>query len=177
MGKNKNRMTDMRIFLRFEPGLKWLIVSMLILLSFQVAAQESILTANDNATGNGGSASYSVGQITFKGAEASSGKVTEGVQQPYEILFMTGLEDKTALSLDCIVYPNPASSEVKLKIDRPSFEQLSYQLRNNTGLLIYSMNIESKETTIPIKELPAGVYLLTVMENNINLTTWKVIKK
>ena len=156
---------------------KVLSLGLLLFFSVPVLSQESILSASNNVTGDGGTVTYSVGQVAFRTAEAASGTITEGVQQPYEILFMSGTEDGKVRSIDCSVYPNPVISEVTLKIDRPSFDQLNYQLINNNGLIIKTIKIENTETTIPMHELPAGVYLLSVLENNSNLGTWKIIKK
>lgn len=150
---------------------------MLFLCSFSGLAQESILTANDNATGAGGTVSYSVGQVAFITIGSGNGTVTEGVQQPYEILFMTGVDDEKAISPNCTVFPNPAHSEVMLKMDKQVIGQLNYQLRNSNGLLLSDMKIETSETIIPLNEQPAGIYLLTVIDENKNQTTWKIIKK
>jgi hypothetical protein len=150
--------------------------TLLILFSLSAVSQESILSASNNATGEGGTVTYSVGQAAFNTFIASTGTITEGVQQPYEILFMTGLDDER-MSLHCTVYPNPATSEVKLKIDLPSFAPLSYLLNTSDGLKISSGRIDAEETVIPVDALSPGVYLLTVMENEKILSTWKVIKK
>ena len=144
--------------------------------AFPVLSQESILVANCNATGNGGSVSYSVGQVAFNTFQSAGGTVTQGIQQPFEILFMDGIADESTLALDCIVYPNPATSEIRLKVGRVSFDGLSCQLRNPDGLLLKEVNIDSRETIIPTVELPAGIYFVTVIGNHKNLTTWKVIK-
>lgn len=157
-------------------SLKQFALSILILLSIPCLAQESILTASGNATGSGGEASYSVGQVAFKTVESAGGTITEGVQQPYEILFMTGIEDDRSISLDCFVYPNPATSAVKLRIDRPSPEKYSYHLKNSNGQIVSEMQIETRETVIPLSGLPAGTYILTLLDDNKNVTTWKVIK-
>jgi hypothetical protein len=153
------------------------LTTLLILFSLSALSQESILSASNNATGDGGTVSYSVGQAAFNTFIASTGAITEGVQQPYEILFMTGLDDENQLALHGIVYPNPATSELKLKIDLPSFSQLYYRLSNGDGLKISHGKIDAEETVIPVESLSSGVYLLTVMENEKILSTWKVIKK
>lgn len=153
------------------------LTTLLILFSLPAISQESILSASNNAAGVGGTVSYSVGQAAFNTFIASTGTITEGVQQPYEILFMTGLDDENQISLHCLVYPNPVTSEVKLKIDLPSFGQLFYQLYNNDGLKISVGKIDAEETVIPVDALSPGVYLLTLMENEKILSTWKVIKK
>ncbi|MCX6278164.1 MAG: T9SS type A sorting domain-containing protein [Bacteroidetes bacterium] len=167
----------MRKFTHKNLIFKWISVCMLFLICFGSVAQESILSANDNAAGTGGTVSYSIGQVAFRSVETGSGIVTQGVQQPYEILFMIGIEDEKATSLNCIAYPNPAYEDVRLKIDRLSTGEFSYQLRDVHGKLISEMKIESQETIIPLKELSAGNYLLTLLENHINQTTWKIIKK
>ena len=167
----------MKNFPHTNPVFKWIGGSLLFLLCFQSAAQESILSANDNAAGVGGTVSYSIGQVAFRTVETGSGIVTQGVQQPYEILFMTGIEDEKATSLNCIAYPNPAFADVRLKIDKLFPGDFSYQLRDIHGKLISEMKIESKETIIPLKNLSAGNYLLTLLENNKNQKTWKILKK
>jgi len=45
-----------------------------------------------------------------------------------------------------------------------------------TGKLIYSQDFNSKNTTIDLSLLPAGVYVLNVISNNKN-TSYKVIKE
>jgi hypothetical protein len=163
-------------FPRFQVFTGLLLISLLITAIPSGMAQESVMSANENATGAGGSVSYTVGQVAFRTVESGSGILTEGVQQPYEILFMTGLEDEKSVSLSCHIYPNPASDVLTLKIDLQS-EVLKYQLKTIKGEIIREMKVSSKETLIPVADLATGIYFLSILENNDNLTTWKVIKK
>ncbi|WP_228479065.1 hypothetical protein [Flavobacterium soyangense] len=55
-------------------------------------SQESVTASGGNATGTGGSSSYSIGQITYTSQTGSGGNITLGVQQPYEIVTL-GNED------------------------------------------------------------------------------------
>jgi hypothetical protein len=89
---------------------------------------------------------------------------------------MTGLEDEKTVALSCHIYPNPVSDVLKLNIDRQS-EALSYQLKTIKGEIIGEMKVSNKETLIPVADLATGIYFLSVLENNNNLATWKVIKK
>ena len=125
-------------------------VFLLLLFSFRGFAQETILTSSGNATGTGGTVEYSVGQTAFITVNGTTGTMTEGVQQPYEILFMTGQEDLPGVSLDCIVYPNPATTEVRLKLEDTPVTDMSYQLRNTLGEILEEKDIETKETVIPM---------------------------
>ena len=45
-------------------------------------AQESVNATGGDASGSGGSVSYSVGQITYQTHTGINGSVAEGVQQP-----------------------------------------------------------------------------------------------
>ena len=140
-------------------------------------AQQTILSANNNATGNEGTVSYSVGQVAFITKTGISGTITEGIQQPYEILFLTGIEEENGITLECILYPNPANRYVKLKIENHVIKNLSYQLYNMNGLLLENVKIENEETTVPVDELVNATYFLKVTENNNILKTFLIIKK
>ncbi len=50
---------------------------------YSISAQEVISASGGNATGSGGSVSYSVGQLFFMTHTGADGSVAEGVQQPY----------------------------------------------------------------------------------------------
>ena len=48
-------------------------------------AQESPTATVGEATGTGGTASYSVGQVVYTTTTGTNGSVAQGVQQPFEI--------------------------------------------------------------------------------------------
>ena len=138
-------------------------------------AQQTTLTATGDASCPVGTVNYSVGQIAVNNIKSSAGIITEGVQQPYEILFMTGVADKN-FTLDYIVYPNPALADVRMKCMRPVTTGMSCTLKDLHGNLISTTEITTPETIIRMQELAAGTYLLSLFENEKLLTTWKVIK-
>jgi hypothetical protein len=78
-------------------------------------AQQSTNSSGGNATGSGGKVSYSVGQIVYTSTAGSGGSASQGVQQPYEI-FTLGIDDFSNINLTMIVYPNPTTTLVNLKI-------------------------------------------------------------
>ena len=64
------------------------ILSILFLCGFWttiIQAQETIPATGGNATGNGGSVSYTVGQITYNALPGTNGIVAQGVQRTYEM--------------------------------------------------------------------------------------------
>ena len=58
-------------------------------------AQQAIPASGGNASGSGGSASYSVGQVIYSKNTGTNGSVAQGIQQPYEIMVVTGIEIMT----------------------------------------------------------------------------------
>jgi hypothetical protein len=140
-------------------------------------AQEVVLSANGNATGNTGTVSYSVGQVAYLTKSGTSGIITEGVQQPYEIIIPAGIDDKNGITLECYIYPNPASRYVKLKIENHEIKNLNCQLLNMNGLPLQQIKVESEESYIPMDDLAKATYFLIISENGKTLKTIQVIKK
>jgi hypothetical protein len=50
-----------------------------------INAQETISPGGGNATGSGGSVSYTIGQVAYGAFSGTTGSVIQGIQQPYDI--------------------------------------------------------------------------------------------
>ena len=72
-------------------------------------AQESVNGSGGEATGTGGTASYSLGQVVYTTNTGTNGSVVQGVQQPYEISTTLGINE-TSINLELSVYPNPTNN-------------------------------------------------------------------
>ena len=140
-------------------------------------AQETTLSSSGNLTGSDGTVSYSVGQVIYLTKSGTEGTISEGVQLPFEILIPTGIEDEKGITLECLLYPNPADKYVKLKIENHDVGSLSYQLYNINGLLLKNMKVGGNETLIPMDDLEKATYFLVITENEKTLKTFQVIKK
>jgi hypothetical protein len=142
----------------------------------QVTAQETILASGGEASGNIGTASYSIGQVFFSVYSLTEGYITEGVQQPYEIFIVSGL-DNDIITLESIVYPNPVSSHLILKVEYSSDLHLLYQLFDNNGKMLGNGTITGNECMIPMEKYASGVYHLIVVNRKKSIRTFKIIKK
>ncbi|MEI6349281.1 MAG: T9SS type A sorting domain-containing protein [Bacteroidota bacterium] len=140
------------------------------------SAQNTIPTTGGNATGSGGSVSYSVGQVVYTTNVGTTGSVAQGVQQPYEISIVIGLEEAKEINLLVSAYPNPTKEFLNLKVENYTVENLSYQLFDIQGKLLESKKIESKETSIVTSNLVPATYFLRVIESNREIKTFKIIK-
>ena len=152
-------------------------LKILFLLSFAltgIKAQQANDAAGGVATGSGGTASYSVGQVAYTSISNTNNNINEGVQQPYDITI--GIPDNKNISLYYTVYPNPFSSSVNLKIEKQSIDNLSFQLFDISGKLILNQKVNSSETLIPMETLANANYFLKVMDNNKEVQSFKIIK-
>ena len=136
-------------------------------------AQESPTTAGGEATGTGGTASYSVGQVVYTSATGTNGSLAQGVQQPYEISTTVGIKE-TAITLELSVYPNPTTDYLTLKVD--DFETLNFQLIDLQGKIIENKKVSSTTTSINVENLPKALYFLNVTKNNKVVKSFKIIK-
>ncbi len=156
---------------------------LLLLLTFIVtaaSAQVTIPVSGGNASGDNGSLSYSIGQMIYTAVDGSSGNLSQGVQQPYEIQVVTGLHDLPGISLNVSAYPNPAVDYLKLNtgssgIGHPG--KLEYRLCDMNGRLIHSQKITESETTIGMGHLVPAMYFVKVISENQEIKTFKIIKK
>jgi hypothetical protein len=143
---------------------------------FTMHAQQTVDASGGDATGSGGSASYSFGQIVYTTHTGSNGSISQGVQQNYEIFTLSNAA-LSAVNLTATTYPNPTSDYVVLAISDINLTDLSYALYDIQGKPIARATISSKDTQIDMHSLSAGTYLLNVNQNSQKLKSFKIIKK
>ena len=140
-------------------------------------AQNAVPATGGNASGSGGTVSYSVGQVVYTtNTGGSNGTVAQGVQQPFEISEITGLEEAKGISLSVSAYPNPTSDFLNLKVENYDNTNLSYQLFDISGKLLESKKITGNQTSIVMSNLAPATYFVKVTESNKEVKTFKIIK-
>ena len=137
-------------------------------------AQETVPAAGGDATGAGGTSSYTIGQLVYTTNTGSSGSVSQGVQQLYEITTITEIE-VSEINLEFTAYPNPTENFLTLQIGDYGNEQLSYQLYDMRGKLLDNKQVLIKNTSISMQALPSSTYLLYVLDNTSLIKTFKII--
>jgi len=153
--------------LLFGLGLTWL------------QAQEVITAAGGNASGSAGTVSYSVGQVIYTTNTGTNGTVAQGVQQPFEISIVTGLEEAKGINLMVSAYPNPTTDFLNLKVDASNalnIQLLSYQLYDMSGNLLEIKKLVGNQTSIVMSYLVRATYFLKVIEGSKEVKTFKIIK-
>ena len=141
-----------------------------------IQAQDAILTSGGDASGSGGSFSYSVGQIVYTTIIYSNGSMAQGVQQPFEISAVLGVDDLLGINLSLVAYPNPTTDFLNLTIANLNYKNLSYQLFDINGRLLAQKKLENNSSEITMKQFPSALYFLKIFNNQKLVKLFKIIK-
>lgn len=152
-----------------------LISVFLTLITNIIQAQESIHAAGGNASSSSGSVSYSIGQVNYSYQSTTAGKISQGVQQPYEI-FSVGINEYSK-DLQISLYPNPTIHELILSFKDFSNEAFSFELYDIEGKILLSNKITEENTTIDMISFAAATYFINIKnKEGKNSQIFKVIK-
>ena len=139
-------------------------------------SQSTLSVSGGNASGQGGSLSYTVGQVAFHTFAGTAGEIMQGIQQPYEITVITGSEIP-GINLLFSVYPNPADEFITLETGDYGFGLLYYNFYNINGNVLLNGKVNGDQYRIYMGNLKSGTYFLRLSERSKILKTFKIIKK
>lgn len=140
-------------------------------------AQQGPVAAGGNATGTGGTVSYSIGQVFYSTPSGSTHNLIQGVQLPYEIYVVTSVEEEDeTIGLTVSVYPNPVMDQFNLRVENSSEKDYTYRFFNAQGQVICDGKVEHDETTISTASLATSFYILNVYSKKQTVKSFKIIK-
>jgi hypothetical protein len=151
------------------------LVACLLFVTQLMYSQQTIPTSGGDATGSGGSSSYTVGQLVYT-TNTGSGTVSQGVQQSIE-LFTLSNPELTTVNVTAVTYPNPTTDVVVLALTDANLIGISDVLYDLKGRAVGKGVVTQNNTQIGMQRLAIGTYLLKVNQNNQELKTFKIIKK
>ncbi len=154
---------------------KQLLFFLAIMSIFTLSAQEAVPAAGGDASGIGGSASYTIGQVVYTTIFSETGSVAQGVQHAYQVEVTTGISE-TGIQLQATVYPNPTMDVLHLTIENIDAHNFKYQLYNIQGKLMTKNKITNNQTQISMQEFAAATYLLSVSNGRDEVKTFKIVK-
>lgn len=128
-----------------------------------------------NASGQGGSISYSVGQVFFTVNHSYEFVVLEGVQQPSSQTETTSINEINDFTITA--YPNPFTDVLYINIDDFENKDLRYLIFDIQGNLLKRIRVKERTTEVFLYNLQAAAYLLKIFNGDVNVTTLKLIKK
>ena len=139
-------------------------------------AQQVILATGSDAVGDNGSVTWSVGQTAFSSMVNSDLSILEGIQQPFEFQYNTGIDDPR-ISVKYQAFPNPTDGIIILCIDYATLEGFRYELRDMQSKVLAAECIQQKETSITVEKSSSSVSLLTIFLDNRPVQTIRIIKR
>ncbi|HEY6914270.1 MAG TPA: T9SS type A sorting domain-containing protein [Paludibacter sp.] len=140
-----------------------------------VAAQNSLILKLNNGTGTGIPLS-SLNKITFSSGNMIVGKIDAGSDtyllsdiQKMTFGLFSGVEEITADKTLPVVYPNPASTYIRLNnvADERNLEVKIYRI---DGVQVLAQTLQSASDVININQLSQGIYLLKVSNQILKFT-------
>ena len=155
-----------------------LLATMLFVAIISTKAQEAIPATGGEASGSGGSVSYTIGQTVYTTNQGTGGNiVAQGVQQPFEISVVTGIPEAKGISLNILAYPNPTTDYLTVKVENYETTNLQYQVFDINGKLLQIVKATGNETLITTSNLVPANYFVKVLDNKKEIKVFKIIKK
>ncbi|MBV6404712.1 MAG: T9SS type A sorting domain-containing protein [Flavobacteriales bacterium] len=151
-----------------------IIAGLLCLIAGDSEAQQEAAASGGEATGPGGTVSWTIGQVADLRADGTGGTALEGVQQPFD-----GLPTGTAPPPPApspLVWPTLARQAVHVDLRDPAVRSVRVQVLDALGRVVLEHRARQVCTTVPIDGLAAGRYLLRLTGNGRPAGTFDLIK-
>ena len=144
-----------------------------------LSAQSSVVPTGGTASGNGGTLTYTVGQIAAQNNSDGTTSISEGVQQPYEIQTI-GIDNYPGITLNAILYPNPTQGNLQLVMSQEQLEMVNGQwlmkVFDANGKYLLSKQIDGETTLLDLSPYATGTYYINVCSGKDVMKTFKVVK-
>lgn len=139
---------------------------------------ETFNSSGDDATGDSGSVTYSIGQVFYTYIGESIYNVAQGVQQDELSITLSTEENSIQPKAEIFIFPNPTTDYVSINMEgyESDSRQRSYQLYDLQGRLLKQDTVIQTETQINVTDLRSAIYLLQVYVENKVLKTFKIVK-
>lgn len=151
------------------------ILLFLFFIVIQSYSQKSVVAAYGNVSNQTGSVTFSIGQVVNNYESNPTHSINQGVQQPFEISVLN-VNSPIAPAISLSAYPNPTQDILTLETTNFEVNNFQYHLIGLNGTVLQNQKITSVKSLILFKELPVGVYLLKVTQENKEIKTFKIIK-
>ncbi len=137
-------------------------------------SQQNTVATGGEASGTGGTVSFTIGQIDFSAQSGANGTVTQGIQQPLEF-YNVGLEEAVN-NFSVLFFPNPTVAELQVELKNVSLDQLTYVLTDLNGKIIEFRSIDTENLTINMTELSRTNYFLNFVRKGNVEGSYQIVK-
>ena len=91
-------------------------------------------------------------------------------------LFQVLKDHAKGINLSVAAYPNPTTNHLILRIEEFDISNLSYQQYDMNGKLWQNEKIMGNQTSIVMSQLVPANYVIKVLQENMEVKTFKIIK-
>ena len=135
--------------------------------------QKNTVSSGADASGTGGTFSYSIGQIDYSNSISANEYVSEGVQQPYELYTIANVTEEN--SIISAIYPNPVDDYLTLEV-KGVLQNSTVHVIDSKGKQTFVTSLTGIKTNLNLIDHNSGIYHLIIRQNNIDLESLKIIK-
>jgi Secretion system C-terminal sorting domain len=153
-----------------------LAISLLLLCFGLTTVQAQIIAAvGGNTSKKSNTLGYPIEKTGYATPTEATGSATLSVQRAFDISTVTGTKAAQGIHLQTIIYPNQATDFVVLKTDNWLNEDMKYILYDVNGRVLVSNRVDEEETNVPMSNLAAAAYFLTISNKQVS-KTFKIVK-
>lgn len=151
-------------------------VIVLLAVGFAAGAQDVVTSSSGSMSGQGGSATFVIGQVAYVSATGADGSST-GVGYGYEVVAVEEVSEgggegiAAAEKLEVKIFPNPTTDRVVVQCEGAA----KFVLYGTDGALLDSGALEG-EAAVLMGRYAAGAYLLRV-EQGKKAAAYRIVKK
>ncbi len=160
-------------------------IGALLLLCFQLAVacpqgieRKVFSVAGENVLLDNYQVSYTIGEMISGNAVYGNKQVTQGFQQPVNLIISQFVQHETGVRLHC--YPNPARDVFFITIKNgQAIKNYHARVYNSAGALVQDRTVhEANRLKLDLQRLSEGAYHVRVFNKNTNLQigSSKIIK-
>lgn len=140
----------------------------------QEIQRDVVATSGANGSNESTNLSWTIGQIVTTKGDNSSLQLTSGFQQgTISVTAISEMEDSEWIN----IYPNPIVDNVTIKTTSIQHNKLNIEVLTLDGKKIIKTQVISNEHILDLSNLPQGTYLMTLMDNNKPIKTYKLVKQ
>ncbi|HMN05157.1 MAG TPA: hypothetical protein PKD45_05465 [Flavobacteriales bacterium] len=137
-------------------------------------AQQAVTPAGADASGNGGSLAWTLGQVDAAFLNSSAGSMAQGVQHPVELLTVAVEEQGQTPGLSA--WPNPTADALTIDFGEAFDANTQYQVLDAAGNLIAEGRVNASPFTISFLDRPAASYFIRILHPDGTSSLLPVIK-
>lgn len=152
-----------------------LLVFLFLCTTNSLCAQETISSSGGKASAGNATVNYTVGQLVVETVNSSKGVLVQGVQQNIELFTLSNKNLKT-VTLSAKMFPNPTKDKIMLSLLDTDIKGFTYSMFDTTGKNILNGKVNNSNTSIAMRNLATGIYILKVSKNKKQLKVFKIIK-